>query len=96
MPISWIHPALGALALSSLAGGAHAAWGHSDYTHMQAYRHSEAFAVPHTEDVNSTHPVFSSHDPVTIRAFDEDFAEQSDRRTRKARHSDRVAYPVRG
>lgn len=96
MPIFWIRPALGALALASLASGAHAAWGHSDYTHMQAYRHSEAFAAPHTEDANAAHAVFSTHDPVTIRAFEADFAEQSDPSMRKARHSDRVVDPVRG
>ncbi|MEW5967156.1 MAG: hypothetical protein AB1720_09230 [Pseudomonadota bacterium] len=90
MTTRWIHPALGALAFAGIAGSAHAAWGHSDYAHVQAYRHLETLAAP-----GPANPGVLLNDPVTIRAFDEDFAEISKHPTRKTRRSGRAADPAR-
>lgn len=94
MTTRWIHPALGALALIGLAGSAHAAWGHSDYAHAQAYRQLASFAAPR-EDTNLENSAFSPHNPVMIRAFDEDLIERSQFTTRKAKRPDRAASPAR-
>ena len=96
MTTRWIPPALGALVLAGFAGGAHAAWGHSDYAHVQAYRHLEALPAPRPAGVILADPGLFKHEPVTIRAFDEDFAERAKPQTRKARRSDRAAEPARG
>lgn len=95
MTTRWIHRALGALALAGIAGGAHAAWGHSDYAHVQAYRHLEASAIPRTEDAGVAKSGAFVHDPATIRAFDEDLSERSKPRTRKAKHSGQAPGPAR-
>lgn len=95
MTTPWIHPALGALALAGIAGSAHAAWGHSDYAHVQAYQQLEAIAAPHKAASSQAIPGIFQHDPVTIRAFDEDFAEIRKSQTRKAKRSDRAAGPAR-
>ncbi|MFP5505574.1 MAG: hypothetical protein ACLGH6_05205 [Gammaproteobacteria bacterium] len=94
MTTRWIHPALGALVFAGIAGSAHAAWGHSDYAHIQAYQHLEAFAAPRTAATGRTSSGMLLNEPVTIRAFDEDFAEIN-KQTRKARRSDRAAGPAR-
>lgn len=95
MTTPWIHPALGALMFAGIAGSAHAAWGHSDYAHIQAYRHLEVFAVPRTAAAGVANPGILLNEPVTIRAFDEDSAEIRKQQTRKAGPSDRAAGQAR-
>ena len=78
-----ISPALALLALAGLTGTAHAAWGHSDYTHVEAYQQQ------HTPDAWTSHrkAVGLQHDYGMIRAFERDFGEEARSRARKAQGS---------
>lgn len=75
MTTRWTLPALGTLALAALSGNAHAAWGHSDYAHVEAYRQLETVTMPRPATNGRAQGIPFKEDPATIRAFDDAFTE---------------------
>lgn len=78
---------LAALALAGLAGSAHAAWGHSDYLHVEAYQHQRTLIVSGSA---AAHPksATSPHEYDMIRAFEPYFGEEAGVRARKVQRAD--------
>lgn len=82
--------ALAALALTGLAGTVHAAWGHGDYLHVEAYQHQRALSPTGPGGAHGKSATFLNEYDM-IRAFAPDLGEEAGTSARKAQRSDEAA-----
>lgn len=76
--------------LAALTGGAHAAWGHSDHAHVEAYRHLQAAVTDEGRAGAAIDPTPTRrvvHKEGMIRALDPAFDENARSRARPGERS---------